>query len=63
MSARVPARKPYWEIFQGVNKSWYIHLKGANHVVVVSGGGYDTRENAARAIQWVRENAGTADGP
>jgi uncharacterized protein YegP (UPF0339 family) len=61
--AQTPAPRPYWQVFQGQNGAWYIHLKGANHVVVVSGGGYDAKENAIRAVQWVKDNAKPADGP
>jgi uncharacterized protein YegP (UPF0339 family) len=63
MGQRAAARKPYWQVFQGENGWWYIHLKGTNHKTIVTGGGYDTEANARQAVQWVRANASTADGP
>jgi uncharacterized protein YegP (UPF0339 family) len=62
--ATVQARKPYWRVLQSSQDNWwYIHLRGTNHKTVVWGGGYDTQENAKRAVQWVRDNAAGAAGP
>lgn len=54
-------KKPVFELFQGVNRDWYWHLKAPNgHIIAVSEG-YSSKQMAKHGITSVIHNASLAE--
>lgn len=54
-------KKPKFELFQGVNRDWYWHLKAPNGQIIASSEGYSSQQMAKHGITSVKHNAEIAE--
>ena len=54
-------KKPKFELFQGVNRDWYWHLKAPNGHIIAASEGYSSQQMALHGITSVKHNAQLAE--
>lgn len=52
---------PKFELFQGVNRDWYWHLKAPNGEIIASSEGYSSKQMAEHGIESVKQNTVLAE--